>query len=299
MSTRHSLTTDMQVITADTDLAGALAFIEAQEGDCYGYHVRQFTDFLRERGALDRSAIVDYFTELNGSTYGAGTKRIKRQAVKKRLRQMARAGGLGSEMSVNLDQFLTDLDREGVTKAPKIQPAPIERAKFITPAEYDRVLAACRGCKQSMLIRFLWMTGCRVSELIGIRYTDCKAESDRVLINVVGKGNKQRTVRIPGAFYDEVVACYHGVAYLFESAGGKQLNRRNISETIAAVTQRALGRTLRAHALRHSFATRQIRRTGKIEAVSRYLGHSSPSITMSFYCHESLDDGELFDVGAA
>ena len=139
MTIPHSGTTDMHLTTIGADLAGALAFIEAQEGDCYGYHVRQFTDFLRDRGALDRAAIVDYVTELNGSTYGAGTKRIKRQAVKKRLRQMARAGGLGSEMSANRDQFLTDLDREGVTKAPKIQPAPIERAKFITPAEYNRV----------------------------------------------------------------------------------------------------------------------------------------------------------------
>ena len=130
-----------------------------------------------------------------------------------------------------------------------------------------------------------------MSELIGIRYTDCKAEGDRVLISVTGKGNKQRQIRLPGAFYDEIVACYQGAAYLFESASGKQLNRGNISRTIAAVTKRALG----AHGLRQSFATRQIRRTGKIEAVSRYLGHSSPSITMTFYCHESLDDGDLFE----
>jgi hypothetical protein len=42
-------------------------------------------------------------------------------------------------------------------------------------------------------------------------------------------------------------------------------------------------------------ATRQIRRTNKIQAVSSYLGHGSPSITLALYTHEQLEDDELFD----
>lgn len=273
-----------------------LAFIEDQEGDHYGYHCREFTRWIRSTGRdLDQQSIVDYFVHLNESDYAAGTKRIKRQAVKKRLRQLARAGGLGSDLSRNLDQFLTDLDREGLTKAPKTQPAPIERAKFVTPDEYERILAACRGPRQFHLIKFLWKTGCRVSEMIGIRRSDWKVAVDRVLLRVVGKGNKERWVRISREQFDEIRAVFRGEEYLFETGKGRPYNRTYVSNTIAKVSKRAIGRTIRAHALRHSFATRQIRRTGKIEGVSRYLGHSTPAITMSFYVHESLDDGELFD----
>ena len=293
ITTPHYSLTEVQGEPLALDYA--IAFIEGQDDDSYGCHVRQFTDYLRDRGKLDRQAVVDYFVGLNASSDGAGTKRVKRQAVKKRLRQLARAGGLGSDLSANLDQFLLDLDREGATKAPTTQPAPIDGARVMSPEEYKRVLEAARGSKQTLLLRFFWLTGCRVSELTCVRLTDCKIEGERVLINVTGKGNKQRTIRIPRSFYDDIIACFQGTTYLFESSGNKQLDRTNVSTTIAAVTKRTLGRPLRAHSLRHSFATRQIRHTGKIEAVSRYLGHSSPAITMQYYVHESLEDGELFD----
>jgi len=289
------MTTDLQR-DHSTNTVTMLEFIQDQEHDSYGYHVRQFTGWIRETGReLDRQTVIDYFKDLNASEYAAGTKRIKRQALKKRLRQLARAGGLGSDLSRNLDQFLTDLDREGETKAPKTQQAPIERSKFITPDEYDRVLAACKGPKQEQIIKFLWMTGCRVSEMTGIRLNDCKVEETKTTIRITGKGNKERFIRIPRALFDEIREVFSGDYYLFETRNGKHYHRSYVSNQIAKVSKRAIGRSVRAHALRHSFATRQIRRTNKIEAVSRYLGHSTPAITMSYYVHESLDDGELFN----
>ena len=68
-----------------------------------------------------------------------------------------------------------------------------------------------------------------------------------------------------------------------------------MSNQVAEIMRRSIGRSVPAHALRHSFAARQIQRSGKIEAVSRYMGHSTPAITMGYYVHESLDDGELLD----
>ena len=41
--------------------------------------------------------------------------------------------------------------------------------------------------------------------------------------------------------------------------------------------------------MRHSFATLAIREGASIKAVSTYLGHSSTSITMDMYVHESLE----------
>jgi len=48
-----------------------------------------------------------------------------------------------------------------------------------------------------------------------------------------------------------------------------------------------------AHALRHSFATAMIARTGKVQGTSEYLGHADPSTTLRFYVHEALNDSEL------
>jgi len=48
-----------------------------------------------------------------------------------------------------------------------------------------------------------------------------------------------------------------------------------------------------AHALRHSAATALIAATGKVQAVSEYLGHADPSTTLRFYAHQALRDEEL------
>lgn len=271
-----------------------LAFIEAQDDDSYGYHVRAFTTWIVETDReLDAQAIVDYFVELNGSTYSAATKRVKRQAVKKRLRQLARAQGLGSQFGADLEQLLRDLDREGETKAPTKQAKPIERKRFIDPGEYKRVIAACRGKRQELLIRFLWDTGARVSEMCGARLRNVRVEADRVVIAVRGKGNKERELRISYELFQEIELACKGAEYLFETANHKPYDRVYVSRTIAKVTERALGRPLRAHALRHSFATRMIESTRKIQAVSKYLGHSSSAITLDMYTHEQLYDDEL------
>lgn len=114
-------------------------------------------------------------------------------------------------------------------------------------------------------------------------------------VPVIGKGNKERMLRIRAALFDAIRAEFKGGTYLFETAGGKPFRRTYVSGRVAKLAWDVLARRLGAHCLRHSFATRQIRRTNKVQAVSTYLGHSSTAITMNYYVHEHLDDDELFD----
>jgi len=65
-------------------------------------------------------------------------------------------------------------------------------------------------------VRFLYATGCRVSEMVGIRLTDCQANGE-VTIEVTGKGNKARRVRIPEEFYQELRITFGGSTWLFET----------------------------------------------------------------------------------
>lgn len=278
----------------DIKVERQIQFIESLEGDHYHYHIRQFTDWIREHDRqIDRAAIIDYFTDLNRSDYANGTKRIKRQAVKKRLRQLSRFNGLGSELNTNLDQFLRDLDRETLTKAPKINTHHVDREKYLTKSEALQVVASCRGPRQTMIIKFLWATGCRVGEVCKICKWDCRQVGGVVNIRVVGRDNKERLVKISVSLYNQICSVFNGFIYLFETSHGKPYNRSYISNQIAKVTRRAVGRTLRAHALRHSFATHKIKEGVPLSYVSRYLGHSSLSITADMYDHGSIDIGDL------
>ena len=265
------------------------------KADCYSYHVSTYTDWMKRNGKDDPfDSVADYFRDLNQSHYAAGTVRMKRQAVINRLRLAADLQGLSMEKQFQFDKLLKRLNTDAETKAPKTASQAIGSAKVLTEGEFNRVLLKARSRKQQLFVRFLWQTGCRVSELCGAELRHCKREGSTVAVRVRGKGNKEREIKITAGLFDDIRAEFRGEEYLFETSGGKAYRRAYVSEQIAKLTKFAIGRRLSAHKLRHSFATRQIQQTGKIAAVSQYLGHSSVSTTMAFYVHEELTDSDLF-----
>ena len=168
----------------------------------------------------------------------------------------------------------------------------IRSDKMLTPAEVGMLLARMSPRGQGF-VRFLFATGCRVSEMTGIRLVDCTVDGGRVAIAVTGKGDAHRVVRISEKLYDELRGVYDGNKFLFETGNGTAYRREYVSHMIERVSSRALGRKLSAHSLRHAAATELLEKTGKLQAVSEYLGHADPSTTLRFYAHQALSDQEL------
>jgi len=263
--------------------------------DCYTDHVKTFAKWIRETGRSDIiGSVADYFRDLNHSSYSAGTVRMKRQAVKARLLLIADSEITDLAERYRFDLTLSRLDRDPDTKAPKLNSVAVKPNKVISRTEYRDLLERCTE-RQRLFIRFLWTTGCRVSEMTGIKHEHCTIEDGAVNIRVRGKGNKERYVRIPLDLYQDIVKTFSGTGYLYHTSAGKQYRRSYVSDQIAKVTLRVLGRRLSAHCLRHTFATRKIADTHKVSAVSEYLGHSDISTTLAMYNHESLTDVELFN----
>jgi len=131
-----------------------------------------------------------------------------------------------------------------------------------------------------------------------VRLTDCHVNGG-VIIEITGKGGKARNVRLTGKLFRERCRTFHGATWLFETGNGRPYRREYVTNTIRRASKRTIGRTVSAHALRHSAATALIGHTGKIQAVSEYLGHADPATTLRYYVHEALTDDELgtLDVG--
>ena len=259
--------------------------------DVYTYQVRHWTKWMRETGnGIDPQGIREYFLFLHETGYAAGTIRNKRQAVKKRLRQIYHDRPIDERMK--LDRFLKDLDQD--LKPPKTNTNAVPRDRTLTNAEYNELLLRSRSAKQMAFIRFLWQTGARVSELTGVKLKDCKLSENTVNITLWGKGSKERHVKIQRELFDFIRDTFRGETYLFETTGGKRYYREYISTQIKKLGK-LIGRDISAHSFRHSWATRKVHMyPEKLDAISTYLGHSSTAITLNMYVHSELSDNELF-----
>jgi len=260
--------------------------------DAYSYQIRHFIRWARSTGhGFNEDGIRDYFAHLETLNYCANTIRNKRSAIKRRVRQLFHDAPVDER--IKIDRVLSDLDHDN--PAPKINSVQVTRDKVIDASEYRAMLRACRSDRQRAFIRFLYTTGCRVSELCGARLDRCEARENTVKIRILGKGRKERFVRIEADLYAFIRSTFNGSTYLFETSTGQSYSRVYVSGQVKRIGA-LIGRDIAAHCLRHTFATRKVQQLpGKLDAVSRYLGHSTPSITLAMYCHSSLTDAELFE----
>ena len=72
---------------------------------------------------------------------------------------------------------------------------------------------------------------------------------------------------------------------LFPSSVGTPLDQRNIQRDFDKLLQTAGLPKIRFHDLRHNAASLMLAGNVSIVSVSRYLGHSSPRITLEIYAH--------------
>lgn len=261
--------------------------------DNYRHHIKAWASFAAdytdsESGILE--VIRDYFKALNLSGLAASTIRCRRQAIKDRVRRAIAAPSFTDSERAVIEDTLSRMDREPGLKCPT--PKPPQTGKTLSTDEYRLLLEKARSERQRRFIEFLSVTGCRVSEMTGAKLLSCKKESTYVAVTVQGKGTrtaeyKERTIYISRGLFERIRETFGGNVYLFETGKGKRYSRSYVSNQLGKLTLAALGRRLSAHKFRHAAITRLIGEKKPMDAVSRYVGHSSIQITMR-YAHNRL-----------
>lgn len=152
------------------------------------------------------------------------------------------------------------------------------------------------GLRDQAILHVLYATGCRVSEVTGLR-TQSLVEEHR-LLRAFGKGNKERLVPISDRAQELLLAYKHSVRpllrsratkdpgdVLFLSRTGRPLDRVRIWQVVrAACTAAGLEVACSPHALRHSFATHLVGGGADLRSVQEMLGHASLATTQ-IYTH--------------
>jgi len=247
----------------------------------YRRDIVAFNAFLGGRPA-DRKAVEDYFADMRAKGRKAATIQHHKASIKA---SIMKASGKG--MSVEQLNEFNDFFRR--LEVPKRDVAVTE--DFLTVAEIKDLIAAA-GPKTGLLVKALWHTAARVSELVSIRLSDCEAGKDGVSIRILGKGSKEGVVYMTTDLYEDIRKAYRGKEYLFEFRGGP-VSRHNVYTLIRrAGVKMGRDRIVHPHTVRHSWATANLPILG-LPKVSKYLRHSQLETTVKHYLHGKASKSEI------
>ncbi|MFC1910986.1 tyrosine-type recombinase/integrase [Chloroflexota bacterium] len=195
------------------------------------------------------------------------------------------------------------------------QITPIRDLKaYLLPEMVERLIVVAKNLRDKLLVRILWRTGIRVSELIGIRASYIDFENRALVIKVQkmrkkdGKAvERRRIIPIDQGTLD-MVKEYLEWRKQFPYKGDLifPITRQRANQIFWKLGRKAgikeIGdpaiskhRKLHPHVLRHSFAIHCIKRGMSIERLQRILGHASPTTTSVYLQWSSADLHEDYD----
>jgi integrase/recombinase XerD len=138
-------------------------------------------------------------------------------------------------------------------------------------------------------------TGTRISELLGLRWSD--VNFDDLLITVRGKGDKQRIIPFSLELRKHLFRLQQESKFelVFSARDGQALGRRNVLRDVKVLCRKLKikvpERSL--HAFRHTFALNYIRKSGSPFLLQRALGHTTLDMTRRYV---NLNTQDLADV---
>ena len=155
-----------------------------------------------------------------------------------------------------------------------------------------------KGKRDRAIIQILYLTGIRVSELIGLTVANVDLSLDQLV--VLGKRNKQRIIPLTQALKSILISYLHlreqefGVAKpddrLFLSQNGdKPLYELMVYRIVAAHIETVANTAMKGpHVMRHTFATALLNNGADLMAIKELLGHSSLAATQ-VYAHSDFE----------
>lgn len=246
----------------------------------YSRDLRQYMAFLEGREP-DEDLISGFVVELRGRGLADSTVG----------RKIASIRGLHRFLVV---EGLRSSDPTALVDSPR-RPDPFPKALTVdeaialveTPGGGD---AAAR--RDSALLEFLYGTGARVSEAVGVDLSDLDMEDK--IVRVTGKGAKQRLVPLGSKAVDAIRAWLPdrlGLVNrkaqgdpLFLNLRGGRLSRQGI---FGIVKKHAVAAGIEAvrvspHVLRHSAATHMVEAGADLRTIQEMLGHATITTTQVY-----------------
>ncbi len=273
--------------------------------------IERFLDALWMERGLSDNTLKAYGADLRGFAVWLGKDRslleVGRQDIEHYLAyrfELAAKPRSAARLLSSLKRFYQYQYREGlIASDPSLQidnprigrPLP----KSLTEEEVEALLSVAddsssEGLRDRAMLELLYATGLRVSELVGLTFS--QVNLNQGVVRVLGKGNKERLVPVGQE-------AEHYLGRYLEQGRPELLRGRDVSDAVfvtrrgASMTRQAfwymikrraqqagIEKHLSPHTLRHAFATHLLNHGADLRVVQMLLGHSDLSTTQ-IYTH--------------
>ena len=305
---------DILIILKDYSISPAETALSIRNEDKNNWYLQRFIIAKTVKGCTEKTLNV-YKNEIKKAldSIGKNAEEITADDIRLFLAIKERKEGWSRTTCDNTLRFLRSfynyltveelIDKNPTLKIDKIKSPKVQRKAF-EELEVEKIRDVCRNTKETVVIELLLSTGCRVSELVGVKISEVNA--NQVLVH--GKGQKDRTVYLNAK---AVLAVQKYLAerkdnnpYLFpkvifgNEAGNKgkmkklreawkypeliiegHMDKSSVEQMVRRIGKRAGVDNVHPHRFRRTCATYALRHGMPIEQVSKMLGHEQLDTT--------------------
>ncbi len=156
--------------------------------------------------------------------------------------------------------------------------------RILSESEVQAMIHLEENPRNKAMLRFLYCTGARASEISDLRFRDFSEAEEGAVVTLYGKGGKTRYVLIPQSVWADIQGLHSSpgpdTPVFLSRKKGQPVSRVSIWRIVRAAAKRAgIQKEVSPHFMRHSCASHSLDRGAPIHVVQSTLGHSNLATT--------------------
>ena len=254
------------------------------------YALQEEKDTIDSIYAIDREFILEYLN--SKGNISINTKNLHITVIKSFLSYISEH----NTENIDLTTKLKGLSAKNV----KSESESLSESESILLENYlldGRYKKNFLNVRNRLLVKLLYYTGIRASELLSIKLTDITLleEEGVYKIYIIGKGNKYRYVYIPQTLItdsldfidnhfleDEVLHTNNPQKYIAITQKGRVMHRAELYSMLEKLYNKLYIKKRGIHILRHTFGKRMVKKNVNLSTIKELMGHENIQTTMIY-----------------